>query len=377
MPRVTLIEIALADAEQTDRDGDAPMSSLTTFTSRNAAAAQQQRQIERDPAFPTTHSRVMPRRTRLLEVSHLRKSFGSMVAVDDLSFHVNAGEVLGLVGPNGAGKSTTMMILAGMRHADAGEVTIDGHPAGRGNRAARRMLGVVPQELAIYVDLTARENLDFFGQIYGVRGAELKSRIERILARIGLEAQADQYVRTFSGGMNRRLNFGVALIHEPQIVILDEPTVGVDPQSRSHILDCVRDLASSGVGVIYTSHYMEEIEAICQRVAIMDRGKLLIQGRLDELIDKSCTDLLLRVAAPPPELKRRFRGVVDVLAAGDAESQVIIKHEGQSLPGVVAGRLAKVVDILAAAGIEIVSIETRKPSLERLFLELTGRKLRD
>jgi ABC-2 type transport system ATP-binding protein len=313
----------------------------------------------------------------LLEVSHLRKSFGSMVAVDDLSFHVNAGEVLGLVGPNGAGKSTTMMILAGVRHADAGEVTIDGHTAGVGNRALQRMLGVVPQELAIYADLTARENLDFFGQIYGVRGAELKSRIERILARIGLEAQAEQYVRTFSGGMKRRLNFGIALIHEPQIVILDEPTVGVDPQSRSHILDCVRELASRGVGVIYASHYMEEIEAICQRVAIVDRGKLVVQGRLDELIDKSRTDLFLRVAAPQPELKRRFQGMADVLVAGDAESQVIIKHEGQSLPGVVAGRLAKVVDTLAAAGIEIVSIETRKPSLERLFLELTGRKLRD
>jgi ABC-2 type transport system ATP-binding protein len=313
----------------------------------------------------------------LLEVSHLRKSFGSTVAVHDLSFHVNAGEVFGLVGPNGAGKSTTMMILAGVRQADGGEVTIDGHPAGRGNRAVQRMIGVAPQELAIYVDLTARENLAFFGQLYGLRGAELKSRIERILAQIGLGAQADHYVRTFSGGMKRRLNFGVALIHEPQVVILDEPTVGVDPQSRSHILDCIRQLAARGFGVIYASHYMEEVEAICQRVAIMDYGKLLAMGTLEELIDKSPVELHLQVAARQADLVYRLGDLAEVVATEGLESQVVIRGERKAGTRSVAARLAKVVDILTAASVDIVSIDTHRQNLERLFLELTGRKLRD
>jgi ABC-2 type transport system ATP-binding protein len=227
----------------------------------------------------------------LLEVTHLRKSFGETVAVDDLSFHVETGEIFGLVGPNGAGKSTTMMILAGVRRADAGTVTIAGRAAGEGNRTAQRTLGVVPQDLAIYADLTAHENLRFFGELYDVPGAELQRRIERVLGQIGLASHADQYVRTFSGGMKRRLNFGIALIHQPRLVILDEPTVGVDPQSRSHILDCIRQLAAEGVGVIYASHYMEEVEAICQRVAIIDQGKLLAAGTLEELLGESRQNL--------------------------------------------------------------------------------------
>jgi ABC-2 type transport system ATP-binding protein len=313
----------------------------------------------------------------MLEVSHLRKSFGGTVAVDDLSFRVAAGEILGLVGPNGAGKSTTMMIVAGAREADSGTVTIAGNDAGRSQQAVQMLLGVVPQDLAVYSDLTARENLEFFGEIYGVPDSDLNLRTERVLAQVGLQAHADQFVRTFSGGMKRRLNFGVALIHEPRFVILDEPTVGIDPQSRSHILDCVRQLAQDGVGVIYASHYMEEVEAICQKVAIIDQGRLLAHGTLDELIDKSRTDLFLRVAGPQFELQRRLRGLADVVPTGGDESRVVIRHEGQAIPGVVAGRLAQVVDLLEATDFEILSIETHKSSLERLFLELTGRQLRD
>ena len=225
--------------------------------------------------------------------------------------------------------------------------------------------------------MTARENLEFFGKIYGIRGTELEGRIEHVLAQVGLEFHADQFVRTFSGGMKRRLNFGVALIHEPRFVILDEPTVGIDPQSRSHILDCVRQLASGGVGVIYASHYMEEIEAICQRVAIVDHGRLLIQGTLDELIDKSHSDLYLLVSATHSELKSQLQGLAEIVASDGDQFRVVIKHEGHALPGVVAGRLARVVELLAAADVEILSIETHRQSLEGLFLELTGRKLRD
>jgi ABC-2 type transport system ATP-binding protein len=313
----------------------------------------------------------------LLEVSHLRKSFGSTVAVDDLSFRVESGEIFGLLGPNGAGKSTTMMMMAGLRQSDGGTVSIAGKTAGEGDHSLQLLLGVVPQDLAIYPDLTARENLDFFGRIYGVRGAELEGRIARVLRQTGLEPHERQFVRTFSGGMKRRLNFGVALLHEPKFVILDEPTVGVDPQSRSHLLECVRQLAAEGVGVIYASHYMEEVEALCQRVAIIDHGKLLVCGRLDELLDHSRADLHLRVAAPAADLKHRLLGLADVSDAGNDESDVVIRRERKATPGSLNGRVAAVLEILSAARVDTLSIETCQHNLERLFLELTGRKLRD
>jgi ABC-2 type transport system ATP-binding protein len=313
----------------------------------------------------------------LLEVSHLRKSYGATLAVDDLSFHVDAGEIFGLVGPNGAGKSTTMMILAGLRQADAGTVTIAGYAAGKGNHALQRILGVVPQDVAVYSDLTARENLEFFGELYGLSGDDLGQRIERVLGQIGLTSHADQFVHTFSGGMKRRLNFGVALLHDPRLVILDEPTVGVDPQSRSHLLECVRQLAAGGVAVIYASHYMEEIEAICQRIAVIDHGKILRYGTLEELVDKSHADLYVRVAAPDAELKRRLHGLADIVSTNGEESQAIIRRERKAAPGVVTSRLAKVLDTLADAKLEVLSVETREHNLERLFLDLTGRTLRD
>jgi ABC-2 type transport system ATP-binding protein len=313
----------------------------------------------------------------LLEVSHLRKSYGSNVAVDDLSFHVEAGEIFGLVGPNGAGKSTTMMILAGLRQADAGTATIAGQASGQGNHALQQILGVVPQDLAIYADLTAAENLDFFGGIYGLRGADLKRRIANVLEMLGLTSHADQFVSTFSGGMKRRLNFGVAVLHDPKFVILDEPTVGVDPQSRSHLLECVKKLAADGVGVIYASHYMEEIEAICQRVAIIDHGRILVQGTIDELIDKSHADLYVRVAGPEAAVKQQLAGLADVTATNGQESHAIITREHKAAPGVITGRLAKVLEALAQARLEVLSVETHENNLERLFLDLTGRTLRD
>jgi ABC-2 type transport system ATP-binding protein len=313
----------------------------------------------------------------LLEVSHLHKSFGRNVAVDDVSFRVEAGEIFGFVGPNGAGKSTTMMIVAGLRQADSGTVTIEGRAVNHRNPEVRIMLGVVPQDLAIYADLTARENLDFFGQIYGVHGPELDRRIDRVLEQIGLEAHARNYVHTFSGGMKRRLNFGAALLHEPRLVILDEPTVGVDPQSRQHVLDCVRQLAAGGVGVIYASHYMEEVEALCQRVAIIDHGRMIASGTLDELLDKSHADLYLRVAAPESALKPKLANLADVTPLNGNESEVVIRREPKLSAHSTTGRMAQVIDVLAAAGFDVLSIETREHNLERLFLQLTGRKLRD
>jgi ABC-2 type transport system ATP-binding protein len=319
----------------------------------------------------------VPDAMSLLEVSHLRKSYGRMLAVDDVSFHVEAGEIFGLVGPNGAGKSTTMMILAGLRQADGGEATIAGRAVGTHDQALQQMLGVVPQDLAIYADLTARENLDFFGGIYGLRGPNLIARIDWVLEQIGLTSHADQFVRTFSGGMKRRLNFGAALLHQPSLVILDEPTVGVDPQSRSHLLDCIRQLAASGVAVIYASHYMEEIEAICERVAIIDYGKILVQGTLEELVHGRYADLSVRVAASAAGVKNALSGLAEVVSTNGHESQAVIRGDRSAAAGAATDRLTRILSRLAEAKLEVLGIDTREHNLERLFLELTGRKLRD
>jgi ABC-2 type transport system ATP-binding protein len=198
-----------------------------------------------------------------------------------------------------------------------------------------------------------------------------------VLGQIGLSAHAHEFVRTFSGGMKRRLNFGAALLHEPRLVILDEPTVGVDPQSRQHVLDCVRQLAAKGVAVIYASHYMEEVEALCQRVAIIDHGRIIASGTLDELLDKSHADLYLRVTAPESALKHKLAGLADVTPLNGNESEAVIHRERKSSAKSTTVRLAQVLDVLAAAGFDVLSVETREHNLERLFLQLTGRKLRD
>src|SRR5579872_330570 len=313
----------------------------------------------------------------LLEVVDLRKSYNGHVAVDGVSFEVEAGEIFGLLGPNGAGKTTTMMVIAGLRHADSGSVAIDGHTMRNGGREFKSILGIVPQDLAIYPDLTARENLNFFGRLYCIAEQTLKLRVEQVLDQIGLTQSAGNYARTFSGGMKRRLNFGAALLHSPKLVILDEPTVGVDPQSRSHLLECVKQLSEQGAGVIYASHYMEEVEAICQRVAIVDRGKMLTCGTLDELLSQARADLHLRVHGLKGKLGPRLVGLAVVEAATDGEVEVVLNRNRRESPFAVNDRLTLVLEILKQAGAELLGIDTKEHNLERLFLELTGRSLRD
>ena len=347
---------------------------------------------------------------KLLEVSHLRKSFdGGVVAVDDVSFHVAEGEIFGLVGPNGAGKTTTMSMLAGLLKPDGGSIQIQGQPFDPGRYEQRAMLGMVPQNLAIYPDLTALENLKFFGSLYGFRGTKLKQRVAAVLELTGLTERADGLVKTFSGGMKRRLNFGVALLHEPRLVILDEPTVGVDPQSRSHLLDAVDQLCRDGVSVLYASHYMEEVEAICHRVAILDHGRLLECGTLPELLSNVPRELRLCVSASSPTLIERLQGlaqvqpstndelVVTLSLTGHAEtttqasgaasaSRCCAECTGRLMPArspaqvVVPAfdeQLRQVMDVLRDCGAELRSIESEEHNLERLFLKLTGNHLRD
>ena len=253
----------------------------------------------------------------LLEVKNLRKSYESLVAVAGVSFEVRAGEVFGLLGPNGAGKSTTMLMIAGLVPSDAGMIDLDGKPFDPRNPAMRSQLGVVPQDLAIYPELTATENLQFFGRLYGIKGKILSDRIQAALERVGLTGRADDPAGTYSGGMKRRLNFACALLHHPRLLILDEPTVGVDPQSRSHLLACVRDLNAEGVAVIYASHYMEEVQTLCERVAIMDHGKILAMDTLNNLLGRMSADLILRISKPPSNVARQLSQLAEVQPVQD------------------------------------------------------------
>lgn len=311
----------------------------------------------------------------LVEVSGLRKAYAGDPVVDDLNFCVERGEIFGLLGPNGAGKTTTMMILVGLREADGGTVKFGDAAASVENGRRRRILGLVPQELAIYPDLTGRENLNFFGAIYGLRSDRLRERVARLLDLTGLDEQADHYVKTYSGGMKRRLNFGAGLLHEPELVILDEPTVGVDPQSRSHLLESVRQLAAGGVGIIYATHYMDEAQALCHRVAIIDRGQMLQCGRPDDLLDAVHSNVRLHVRVPGQSVRERFDGLAEIESQEGNDLELIVRH-ARSDPTHSLRRLATLLERLAAEEAELVSIESTEHNLEELFLELTGRNLR-
>ncbi len=317
-----------------------------------------------------------------LEVSHLRKRYGDQTVVDDLSFHVDEGEIFGLIGPNGAGKSTSMMMIIGLLKADGGSIAFDGERYNPRNAEMRARFGIVPQELAIYPDLTAIQNLYFFGKMYGLRGGRLQERVDYVLELTGLAENADHTPSTFSGGMSRRLNFGIALLHEPRFVVLDEPTVGIDPQSRTNLLDAVRALGKQGVGVLYASHYMEEVEVLCHRLAIIDRGRVLKLGTLDQLLDRTRAELCVTVAALPTEIVTKLAGLADVHAGPEGNTRLLIRegleNENAGPPGPLRpSPLRTVLELLEEAKIPLVGIKSRETSLEVLFLRLTGRTLRD
>jgi len=307
----------------------------------------------------------------LLEARRLRKSYGAHLAVAEVSFNVHAGEILGLLGPNGAGKSTTMMMLAGLLTPDAGEVWLEEQKFAAHVPGQRRKLGVVPQDLALYGELSAWENLRFFGRLYGLRGRELESRCRDVLEDVGLTESAKRPAREYSGGMKRRLNFAIGLLHRPRVLILDEPTVGVDPQSRAHLLECIRRVAAEGVGVVYASHYMEEVQALCRRVAIIDHGQMLAYEAIDTLLAGLSPDLHVTVTGISDWDAWRSRAQVQGVQNG---------HGTLVIPGTQPDRTAALrtlLDRLADSGAIVERIETQQTNLERLFLELTGHGLRD
>ena len=306
----------------------------------------------------------------MLQVDQVSKRFGALAALDRASFSVAEGEMFGLLGPNGAGKTTLLSILSCLLPADSGSARVAGLPARPGNGAVKRLLGIVPQELAVYDNLTAAENLSFFGELFGLGGSELAGRVERLLAAVGLESRARTRVGTFSGGMKRRLNLAVSLVHGPRLLLLDEPTVGVDPQSRNLIFEEVRRLNREGMTVVYTSHYMEEVEALCSRVAIIDQGRVAACDTLPNLLQRLRGLVRVRMKGDPAALMRRLEALPDAtakLAAGAVEID----------SGDVKGTLIRLIGVMNEMNAEMLSLETEEPNLERVFLHLTGRGLRD
>jgi linearmycin/streptolysin S transport system ATP-binding protein len=306
-----------------------------------------------------------------LEVHEVSKRYGPTQALDGVRFDVREGEVFGLLGPNGAGKTTLLSIVSCLLEPTSGEVRLLGQPLIPSDREVRRLIGVVPQELALYSDLTAQENLCFFGELYGIHGAELRRRVGQILAAIGLEDKASERVRTFSGGMKRRLNLGIALVHRPRLLLLDEPTVGVDPQSRNHIFEEVRRLNAEGMTLVYTSHYMEEVQALCSRIGIMDRGRLAACDTLPRLLQTLPGTIRFRVSPMTPGLRERLKLLPDALLC-EREYQMLELECSE-----VKLALVELMRLIQQERAELVHLDIKEPNLERVFLHLTGRQLRD
>ena len=311
----------------------------------------------------------------ILEVKDLAKNYGDFQAVKGVSFNIEEGEIFSLLGPNGAGKTTTISMLSTLYTPTSGDATIAGHSITKNPMDVRNAIGVVPQDLALYEDLTARENLIFWGQMYGLGGSALKNRVEEVLEQIGLVDKANDRVKTYSGGMKRRVNIGVGLLHKPKLLFMDEPTVGIDPQSRRAILDTVKDLNKKGMTVLYTTHYMEEAEELSNRVGIIDHGELIAIGTQKELTKQvgETETLVLHIGEneDPEALVTSFKGIKEVLEAN------VINNEISVITPSAKDVLASVVTKANERGIKIHSIDIREPNLEAVFLHLTGRALRD
>jgi ABC-2 type transport system ATP-binding protein len=307
----------------------------------------------------------------VLVAADLHKRFDDLVAVDGVGFSIAPGETYGLLGPNGAGKTTTISMIAGLLKMDSGSASVAGEPVTTTNIAAKAEMGLVPQDLAIYPDLTGRENLRFFGKLYAIEN--LGARVDEVLDIIELADRADDKAKEYSGGMKRRLNIGIGLLHRPALLILDEPTVGVDPQSRNAILDSIERLGEEGMAVLYTTHYMEEAERLCDRVGIIDEGRIVAEGTRRELVAL---------------VGERDRVRLDVTGDGKAAVTALTAMEGidsatsegrtiEIVAADAAGNLTEILATTAAAGAVVHSVEVIEPDLEAVFLHLTGKALRD
>lgn len=317
--------------------------------------------------------RVFDSSAPAIQVQDLQKTFGETHAVQGVSFGVQQGEIFSLLGPNGAGKTTTISMLSCLLRPDHGDARVMGYSIREDALGVKSVLGVVPQEIAVYEDLTARENLTFWGKMYGLRGSALRRRVEEVLEVIGLSDRARERVGKYSGGMKRRVNIGVALLHKPQVIYMDEPTVGIDPQSRRNILDSVVALKDQGMTVLYTTHYMEESQELSDHIAIMDHGKLVACGTHEELVRLvgQQTRIDLSVNTEIARVMEAWKAIdgVSSLSAEDGLITVLVDDSNAVLP-----RLFEAATRLST---RITSVNIREPNLEAVFLHLTGRALRD
>ncbi|MHB8126656.1 MAG: ABC transporter ATP-binding protein [Desulfitobacteriaceae bacterium] len=308
-----------------------------------------------------------------VKITGLSKSFGDLKAVEDVSLEITAGEIFGLLGPNGAGKSTLISMITTLLKPDRGEISVGGFALKRQPMEIKKILGFVPQEIALYPTLTARENLMFWGRMYGLKGKLLKERVAEALDIAGLKDKAGQKIDTYSGGMKRRINIAAALLHQPLVLIMDEPTVGIDPQSRNHILETVLILNKLGMTVIYTSHYMEEVEFLCSRIAIMDQGKVIALGTKEELKRRIGEMDIINIESTNISKKlidsvKDISGVDNVVQ--NANTLKVMAKDADTI-------LAKVISILEAQRCKIQAVKIEQTNLESVFLHLTGRALRD
>ncbi|MCL2638742.1 MAG: ABC transporter ATP-binding protein [Oscillospiraceae bacterium] len=311
----------------------------------------------------------------ILSMTDVIKRYRALTALDHLTLNLQKGEALGLLGPNGAGKTTAIRVLTGLTGADTGEIKLFGKEfSGKNNSdsmAIRKRIGLVPQDLALYETLSARENLEYFGKLYGVHGAELKKRVDAALEVLGLTDVAKKSPKKFSGGMKRRLNIGCAVIHKPELLILDEPTVGIDPQSRNHILDFVSEINKQGTTVLYTSHYMEEVERVCSRVCIMDAGRVIADGSVEEIAKSAIFEesITLEVKDPAPSLPESIKKIQGVVRCEVKNRAVTITSTAGS------GNLPRIIEV--ASPFVILGVSAKRATLEDAFLALTGKSLRD
>jgi ABC-2 type transport system ATP-binding protein len=313
--------------------------------------------------------------TFILEARNLVKKYGDLTAVKDISFEIEQGTIFSLLGPNGAGKTTTISMLSTLISPTSGDATVDGHSITRDPLAVKRAIGVVPQEIALYEDLTALENLNFWGQMYGLSGKALTFRVEEVLEQVDLKDRAKERIKTYSGGMKRRINIAAGLLHKPRLLFMDEPTVGIDPQSRRAILESVKLLQQAGMTVLYTTHYMEEAQELSDRVGIIDHGELIALGTQKELTAQvgEMDTLILHLGEneDPAHLAEMLSNLPGVLQANPTDHEVaVVSASAEEL-------LAPVISRANEMGIKIHSVDMREPNLEAVFLHLTGRALRD
>ena len=313
----------------------------------------------------------------MLVVEHLVKQYGDLTAVDDVSFVAGEGAVFGLLGPNGAGKSTAINCISGLLTPTAGRIAVSGHDIVKDGKAARRSLGVVPQEIALYEDLPAIDNLRYWGKAYGLRGKALEDRVGNVLEHIGLADRARDLPKEFSGGMKRRLNFGCGVVHQPKVLLLDEPTVGIDPQSRAKLFDLVEAERDAGACVLYTTHYMEEAERLCDSLAIIDHGKIIAKGTVDQLkAQVGARDALQLSGNFPAESSRDavaslLPGIADLEILSQADDSLLLTLSSAS------HHLPQIFEAISRAGGSVSETSLRSPNLETLFLLLTGKELRE